>query len=98
MARSNWVYKVVDHLGNSIRVEEFNVCKVTCHIFKIPCEFIFYCNAKPWCVRVLVRKEEGRNFELALKQTNIDELTNGPKCHYDTITTWIYCWPTMGSW
>ncbi len=40
MARPNWVYKVVEKLGNSIRVQEFNVCKVTCHIFRIPCELI----------------------------------------------------------
>jgi hypothetical protein len=30
-------------------------------------------------VRVLVRKEKGPYFELALKQTSLDELTNGPK-------------------
>jgi hypothetical protein len=38
MARPNWVYKVVENLVNSIKVQEFNVCKDIGHIFIIPCE------------------------------------------------------------
>jgi hypothetical protein len=79
MARPNWVYNVVENLGNSIRVQEFNVCKVTCHIFRIPFEFFCIVMQSLARVKVLTRKEKSHNFELALKQTNLDELTNGPK-------------------
>lgn len=77
MARHDWVYKVVKNLVNYIRVQEFNVCKDIGHIFVIPCEPFCIVTQSLACVKVLVRKGKNHYFELILKQTSLDELTDG---------------------
>jgi hypothetical protein len=77
MARPDWVYKVVENLVNSIKVQEFNVCKNIGHIFIIPCEPFFIATQSLACVKVLLKNEKNHYFEPTLKQTSLDKLTNG---------------------
>jgi hypothetical protein len=67
MARLDWVYNVVENLGNFIKVQEFNVCKVTCHVFRIPFEFFCIVMQSFAHVKILARKEKNHHFELAFE-------------------------------